>query len=61
MLLLKDAHVKYKTLTLEEQIAVLNHTKGNPKHGCRKIAQIFGAGKTQIADVFKDETKMRAC
>lgn len=60
MSLSKDARVKYKTLTLEERIAVLNHAKGNPKHGCRKIAEIFGVGKTQIAAVFKDETNIRA-
>lgn len=56
----KNACLKYKTLTVEERIAVLDHAKGNPKLGCRKLAEIFGIGKTQIAAIFKEETSIRA-
>ena len=38
-----------KTLTLEEKIRVLDHAEKNPKVGCRKLAELFGVGKTQIA------------
>ena len=57
----KNASVKYKTLTLGERINVLDYAKRNPKLGCRKLAEIFGVGKTQIAAIFKGEKSIRAC
>ena len=60
MSLSKGAREKHKTFNLEERIADLDYAKGNPKHGCRKIAEIFGVGKTQISAIFKDETSIRA-
>ena len=43
-----------KTLTLEEKIHVLDHAEKNPKVGCRKLAELFSVGKTQIAALIKD-------
>lgn len=50
-----------KTLTLEETIRVLDHAqKKKPKVGCRKLAELFGIGKTQIAALTKDKWNTRA-
>ena len=35
-----------KTLSLDEKVKFLDFAKGNPKFGCRKLAEIFKIGKT---------------
>ena len=49
-----------KTLTLGEKILVLNHTEKNPKVGCRKLAELFGVRKMQIAALIKGKRIIRA-
>ena len=49
------SHFKKKTLTLEEKIRVLDYAQDHPKLGCRKIADVFEVGKTQIAHALKDK------
>lgn len=54
------SRLQKKTLTLEEKIRVLDHAKKNPKAGCRKLAELFGVGKTQIAALIKDKRNITA-
>ena len=49
------SRLQKKALTLEEKIHVLDHAEKDPKVGCRKLAELFGVGKTQIAALIKDK------
>ena len=48
------------TLTLEEKICVLDHAEKIPKVGCRKLAELFGIEKLQIAALIKDKRNKTA-
>ena len=54
------SRLQKKTLTLEEKIRVLDHAEKNPKVGYRKLAELFGVRKTQIAALMKDKRTIRA-
>ena len=54
------SHSKKKTLTLEEKMRVLDYAQDHPKLGCRKIADVFEVGETQVARALKDKQKIRA-
>ena len=44
-----------KTLNLKEKIKLIHFVKKNPSLGSQKLGQIFGARKTSVASISKDE------
>ena len=44
-----------KTLSLKEKIKLIYFVKKNPSLGSQKLGQIFGAEKTSVASISKDE------
>ena len=48
-----------KTLTVDEKIKFLNFAKKNPKHGCKKLADIYKIGKTAAANILNNKKKIR--
>ena len=55
----KAGKVNKKCLTLDEKIKILDVVKKR-KMNCREIAEQFKIGKTQAANVVKNETSLRA-
>ena len=48
-----------KTLTLDEKKEVFGFCQKNPKLGCRELADICMIGKIAVANILKDERKIR--
>ena len=44
-----------KTLSLDENVKLLDFAKGNPNFGCRKPAEASKIGKTAAANILKEE------
>ena len=40
-------------LSLKRKVEVINHANKNPLHSSRKIAEVFGCGRTQIQGILK--------
>lgn len=51
LLVLKMATSKRNELTLKKKVEVIEYVKNNPGAGSRKLASIFGCGKTQIQTI----------
>ena len=54
-----SARLQRKTLSLSEEIKLLDYKKNNPTIGCRDIAEIFDIGKTSAATIIKNQEKLR--
>ena len=51
--------LKKRTLSLNEKFKLIDFSKDNPSFGCRKISEVFGVGKTAVANILKNEQKLR--
>ena len=49
-----------KSLSLDEKVKFLDFAKGNPKFGCRKLAEIFKIGKIAGVNILKEEKSIRS-
>ena len=42
-------------LSLKSKVEVIEYARNNPTHGSRKIAEVFGCGRTQILNIIKNK------
>ncbi len=51
---------KRNELTLKKKVLVIDYMNKNPGCGCRKVATMFGCGKTQVQSIILNKATIMA-